>query len=98
MTCSNFFLKMFKCNLLLFLSNILLAIELSAPREKQWSEIEETVEYWKDVGKLELERAKNVKKRNHKAKNVIFFMGDGMGIQGSFQKMSILQRFFPNYK
>ena len=72
---------MLKLILFLLLKNAFASIELSAPREKGWSEIEETIEYWKDLGNLELDKAKSVKHRNHRAKNVIFFMGDGMGIQ-----------------
>ena len=75
---------MFKLILFLFFENAFASIELSAPREKGWADIEETIEYWKDLGNLELEKAKSVKHRNNRAKNVIFFMGDGMGIQGKF--------------
>ena len=72
---------MLKIILFSFLQTAFASIELSAPREKGWTDIEETIEYWKDLGNLELERAKSVKQRNKKAKNVILFMGDGMGIQ-----------------
>ena len=50
-------------------------------RTGRWKEEEETVSYWKDLGKEQL--LKNLKKHPivKRAKNVIVFMGDGMGIQ-----------------
>lgn len=57
-----------------------LSLELSHPREKGWTESEETVTHWKDVGNEELEHAKKLPKIEKKAKNVILFMGDGMGL------------------
>lgn len=40
----------------------------------------ETVETWRRDGWLAIERAKNEKLRKGKAKNVILFIGDGMGV------------------
>lgn len=50
-------------------------------RAGRWREEEETVSYWKDLGKEQL--LKNLQKQPivKRAKNVIVFMGDGMGIQ-----------------
>jgi alkaline phosphatase len=50
-------------------------------RAGRWKEAEETVSYWKDLGKEQL--LKNLQKQPivKRAKNVIVFMGDGMGIQ-----------------
>ena len=50
-------------------------------RTGRWEREEETVSYWKDLGKEQL--LKNLQKQPivKRAKNVIVFMGDGMGIQ-----------------
>jgi hypothetical protein len=65
----------------IFLLATVLCVEFSAPRDQGWTWEEEQVSYWKDVGNEELETAKNIRKIRKKAKNVILFMGDGMGIQ-----------------
>ncbi|MBA3786248.1 MAG: alkaline phosphatase, partial [Acidobacteria bacterium] len=41
---------------------------------------QESAETWRRDGEAAIERAKNFKKFNKRAKNVILFVGDGMGI------------------
>jgi len=65
---------------LLFFNLVFSTDELSYPREKGWTPEEETVRYWKDIGDDELQRAIKLAKIETKAKNVILFMGDGMGL------------------
>lgn len=67
--------------LLAFLSFLRIAYCDLEKRAGRWEREEETVSYWKDLGKEQL--LKNLQKQPivKRAKNVIVFMGDGMGIQ-----------------
>ncbi|MCV4940309.1 hypothetical protein OFC17_36595, partial [Escherichia coli] len=40
---------------------------------------DESSEFWRRDGQTALDRAKNTKIRKGKAKNIILFLGDGMG-------------------
>ena len=48
---------------------------------KAWDPAEETSEYWNAIGREQIKRAKAKRKIEGKAKNVILFIGDGMGVQ-----------------
>jgi len=48
---------------------------------KTWDTVEETSEYWRTLGKNQINRAVGKQRIETPAKNVILFIGDGMGIQ-----------------
>ena len=50
-------------------------------RAGRWKAEEETVLYWKELGKKQLLKNLGRMPNNKKAKNLIVFMGDGMGVQ-----------------
>ena len=52
-----------------------------AKRAGRWKKEEETVSYWKNLGKEQLLKTLQKEAKVRKAKNVILFMGDGMGVQ-----------------
>ncbi|XP_065365982.1 alkaline phosphatase [Calliphora vicina] len=52
----------------------------SVTKERQTPSKEMNTEYWFDQGQNSLKNRVNVKQNNGKAKNVIFFLGDGMSI------------------
>ena len=45
-----------------------------------YPEVEESQEYWKEEAQNRLFKELNHKVNNNQAKNIIFFLGDGMGI------------------
>ena len=49
-------------------------------KSPSYPEIEETKEYWKQEAQERLLREVNHADTNRKAKNVIIFLGDGMGV------------------
>ena len=74
--------KMHSILLILLLSgSVFAAEELSFPRNNGWSVEEENISHWKNRGDEELLRAAKLRPIRKKAKNVILFMGDGMGVQ-----------------
>ena len=60
-----------------FLNSIIPRSEVSSPH---YPAIEETQEYWKEEGQIKLFEEINRVENNNQAKNIIFFLGDGMGI------------------
>jgi alkaline phosphatase len=59
------------------LNKLLLSLVLAAYLSNALAEDQQT---WIDAGKAELATAKKLQPNNGKAKNVILFIGDGMGI------------------
>ena len=70
-------------NLLFLLLPVALALEqhhVPGPREPSYPVEEEFQEFWKVIGQAELIRQIQMQPIVKQAKNVIFFMGDGMGV------------------
>ena len=60
-----------------FLNSLIPRSEVSSPH---YPAIEETQEYWKEEAQNKLFEEINRVENNNQAKNIIFFLGDGMGI------------------
>eukprot|EP00092_Neocalanus_flemingeri_P025557 GFUD01027708.1.p1 GENE.GFUD01027708.1~~GFUD01027708.1.p1 ORF type:complete len:539 (+),score=126.30 GFUD01027708.1:98-1714(+) len=62
------------CFVIIYLGNFL---ALGRPQE---TSIQEDAQYWEMLGKEDLQKTLNAKRYEGAAKNIIFFVGDGMGI------------------
>jgi len=66
--------KLFK---LFFINNLLFAFVKCVPLTKKG---EESPSYWNELAKNDILKVRNREYLNHKAKNAILFIGDGMGV------------------
>ena len=66
-------------DILLIICWILLHIHSIDGGRKDWS-IEKNAQFWKDQGRNSIEEALNRRENKLVAKNVIMFLGDGMGV------------------
>ncbi|XP_035504740.2 alkaline phosphatase, intestinal, tandem duplicate 1 [Scophthalmus maximus] len=65
---------------LILLCPILLAVGRAAVESQARYELEKEPAYWDAQAKATLDAALKLRPRNHQAKNVILFLGDGMGV------------------
>ena len=54
--------------------------EFSGDHDRGWTDAETTQEHWRNLGRVELERMLAIRPNLSRAKNVVLFMGDGMGM------------------
>uniref|UniRef100_A0AAQ4Q6X2 Alkaline phosphatase n=1 Tax=Gasterosteus aculeatus aculeatus TaxID=481459 RepID=A0AAQ4Q6X2_GASAC len=67
-------------HLLILLGPILLAVGRSAMESQALYELEREPAYWDAQAKATLDAALKLRPREHQAKNLILFLGDGMGV------------------